>query len=68
MLDIRTLFHNKQIGKTLIRLLLLQKQSDLGQHCLPRPFGWATDVRNFRTFIILFTFFMNKILVIRTYS
>ena len=32
--------------------LLLQKQSDLGLHCLSRPFLKATSVRNFRTFTI----------------
>ena len=31
----------------------LQKQSDLGLHCLSRPFGQATSVQSFRTFIIL---------------
>ena len=37
-----------QTGKTLIRLLL-QKQSDLGLHCMSRPF-WQTAVfPNFRT-------------------
>ena len=35
-------------GKTLIRLLL-QKQSDLGLHCLPKPFLLMTSVQNFRT-------------------
>ena len=38
-----------QTGKTLIRLLL-QKQSDLGLHCLSMPFMQATSVRNCRTF------------------
>ena len=38
-------------GKTLIRLLL-QKQSDLGLHCLHRPYWQSASVRNFRTFII----------------
>ena len=33
----------KQTWKTLIRLLL-QKQSDLGLHCYPRPFWQATNV------------------------
>ena len=32
-----------QTGKTLIRLLL-QKQSDLGLHCLSRPFWHTTRV------------------------
>ena len=31
---------------------LLQKQSDLGQHCLLMPFWQATCVLNFRTFTI----------------
>ena len=35
-----------QTGKTMVRLFL-QKQSDLGLCCLPRP-----SVRNFRTFTI----------------
>ena len=39
---------DQQTVKTLIRLLL-QKQSDLGLHCLPMPFPQATSVRNFRT-------------------
>ena len=34
-----------QTGKTLIRLLL-KKQSDLGLHCLSRPFRQATSVQN----------------------
>ena len=38
-----------QTGKTLT-WLLLQKQSDLGLHCLSRPFRYATSVQNFRTF------------------
>ena len=33
--------------------LLLQKQSDLGMHCLPRSFWQATSVQNFRTFTVL---------------
>ena len=37
--------------KTLIRLLL-QKQSDLGLHCLTRPFCPATSDKNFRTFSV----------------
>ena len=28
--------------------MLLQKQSDLGLHCMPRPLWQATSVRNFR--------------------
>ena len=36
----------QQIGKT------LQKQSDLGLHCLPRFFGLATSVQNFRTLTV----------------
>ena len=39
------------MGKTLIRLLL-QKQSDLGLHCLSRLFWQATSVLNFRTYTI----------------
>ena len=39
-----------QTGKTLIRLLL-QKQSDLGLHCLSRTFWHATSVQNLRTSI-----------------
>ena len=31
-------------------LTILQKQSDLGLHCLSRPFGQTTSVQNFRTF------------------
>ena len=38
--------------KTLIRLLL-QKQSDLGLHCLSMPFWQATGVQNFRKFTIV---------------
>ena len=30
---------------------LLQKQSDLGLHCLSRHLGWATSVQNFRSSI-----------------
>ena len=30
----------------------LQKQSDLGMHCLYRPFCQATSVQNFRTSIV----------------
>ena len=40
-----------QTGKTLIRLLL-QKQSDLGLHCLSIPFWQVTSVQNFRTFTV----------------
>ena len=28
----------------------MQKQSDLGLHCLSRPFWQATSVQNYRTF------------------
>ena len=38
-------------GKTLVRMLL-QKQSDLGLHCLSLSFWLATSVQNFRTFTI----------------
>ena len=31
--------------------LFLQKQSDLGLHCLSGPFWQATSVQNFRTYI-----------------
>ena len=41
----------KQTRKAMIRLLL-QKQSDLGLHCLPMPFWQATSVWNFRTFTV----------------
>ena len=37
--------------KTLIRLLL-RKQSDLGLHCLLRPFSKVSSVHNFRTFTL----------------
>ena len=30
----------------------LKKQSDLGLHCLSRPFYQAISVRNFRTFTV----------------
>ena len=43
---------NMKTGKTLIRLIL-QKQSDLCQHCLFRPFWLDTTVRNFRTFLVV---------------
>ena len=42
-------------GKTLIRVLL-QKQSDLGLHCLSMPFWNATTVRDFRTFTDMVSF------------
>ena len=56
MLFIRDGFHknacpNKQTGKTLIKLLL-QKQFDLGLHCLSRPFWQATSISNFRKFTV----------------
>ena len=41
----------QQTEKILIRLLL-QKQSDLGLHCLTKPFWQATSVPNFRTFTV----------------
>ena len=65
MLNIRTLFHKKQTGMTLIKLFL-QKQSDLGQHCLSRHYWQATDVQSFRTFTVPFPFFTSKMLHIRT--
>ena len=40
-------------SKTLIRLLL-QKQSDLGLHCLTKSLGQATSVQNFRAFTVCF--------------
>ena len=43
-----------QTGKTLIRLLL-QKQSDLGLHCLSLPFWQATSIQNLRTSTVPFT-------------
>ena len=57
--------------KALIRLLR-QKQSDLGLHCLFRPFWQTISVQNFRTFtvpticgpaheiLVLTTFFSNE--------
>ena len=57
-----TLFHKKQTGKTLIRLLLfLQKQSDLGQHCLSRPFCEVLEHLPY-----LFLFSKSKMVVTRT--
>ena len=50
-LEFTKFLSEKQTGKTLIRLLP-QKQSDLGMHCLSRPFCQATSVRNFRAFHI----------------
>ena len=33
---------------------LVQKQSDMGLHCLSRPLCWqASSVRNFKTFTVL---------------
>ena len=43
-----------QTGKTLIRLLLKKKQSDLSLLCLSRPFWMATSVQNFRMFTELY--------------
>ena len=40
-----------QTGRTLIRLLH-KKQSDLGLHCLYRPFRKATSVQNCTTFAV----------------
>ena len=39
-------------GKPLIRLLV-QKQSDLGLHCLSRPSSQTTIVQNFETFTVM---------------
>ena len=39
---------NRESGMTMIRLHL-QKQSNIGLHCLSRPLWQATSVRNFRT-------------------
>ena len=41
---------------TLFRLFL-QKQSDLGLHCLSRPFWQATSVQNFRTSSVVRIYF-----------
>ena len=35
--------------------LLLQEKSDLGLHCIPRPFWQATGIQNFRTCTVLST-------------
>ena len=35
--------------------LLLPKQSDLGLHCISRPFWQATGIQNFRTCTVLST-------------
>ena len=48
-----------QTGKTQIRLLP-QKQSDLGLHCLSRPFWQATSVRNFWTFQLKICWMYNR--------
>ena len=57
MLVIRAGIHKclseMQTGKTLIRLLL-QKQSDLGLHCLSLSFWQVTSVQNIRTFTGVF--------------
>ena len=45
----------KIAGKTMSRLIL-KKQSDLGLHCLSRPFQQAISVQNFSTFIILISY------------
>ena len=45
---------NREVWKTLIRLK--KKQSDLGLHCLSRPFLQATNVGNFRTFTAPYIF------------
>ena len=53
MLVIWVEIHKMLVGilnrEDLIRLLL-QKQSDLGQGCLPRPFSQATGVQNLNIF------------------
>ena len=63
VLKLLALFANKMlviklgIHKILVRMAsredLDQTASDLGLHCLSRPFLQATSVRNFRTFTIL---------------
>ena len=52
MLDIRDGSLKMLAGKTLIRLFL-QKQSDLGLHCLSVHFWQETSVRNFSKFTII---------------
>ena len=56
MLVIRAGIHKMLVGianrETLIRLLL-QKQSDLGLYCLPRPFWQETSIQNFRIFSVI---------------
>ena len=52
VLELTKCFSEKQIGKTLMRLLL-QEQSGLGLRCLSRPFWQATNVQNFRTSTII---------------
>ena len=44
--------HNTDIHDQYLIRLLLQSQSDLGLHCLSRPFCQATSVQNFRTFTV----------------
>ena len=51
----------KIANRELIRLLL-QKQSDLGLHCLSRPFGRATSIQNFRTFAVTQNRIDNKVI------
>ena len=57
MLVVRDGIHKMHVRianrENLIRLLL-QKQSDLGLHCLSRSFCQATIVPNFRTFNIYY--------------
>ena len=64
------LFSNKMlvrrtgIDKMLVRIAnrkdLLQKQSDLGLHCLSMPFWKANSVRNFTTFTAVLTLLMQN--------
>ena len=46
-LEFSKCFSEKQTGKTLIRQLLPQKQSDLVLHCMSRLFWLSTIVRKF---------------------
>ena len=52
-LELNQCLSEKQTGKTLI-ILLLQKQSDLGLHCLYRLFWQAAYVQIFRIFLYYF--------------
>ena len=56
MLAVAKCLSELQTGRTLIRLLL-QKQSNLGLHCLSRPFLQATSVQKFRDFFNLVLIF-----------